>query len=300
MPIPNQPSNLIPRPFASEGTFSIIPDAPTTTGRASFQDGFPTETQLPLRSGGIAPSRMDFQGLFNLLTAFGFFQQSGGVFSYQGSTLNYKAPSIVFHNNILWWCLKENGPESENGMQEPGSSPEYWQNFFDYLNSTSGGGSVDLSGLNPVGSIIMYYGTSAPEGYFACDGSNFSVVNNPKLAAILGGSALPDMRGLFVRGYDPTAIRDPNGSVRGIGSLQLDAGRDIVGSAKGHVIGWYNWVGTGPFYNLGSSGDQGSDGNTSGKGATLGFDVKRVWGANHVSTEFRGTNICMLYCIKHD
>ena len=80
--IPTQPKNLLPSPFAQSGTKSVIPAAQPNPGRASFNLGFPEETQLPLNMGGIAPNRMDFNGMFYMLSAFAFWQQSGGMFNY--------------------------------------------------------------------------------------------------------------------------------------------------------------------------------------------------------------------------
>lgn len=67
MPIPSQPGNLFTRPFAANGTRQIIPDVSANAGRASLEQGFPTETQLPLSQGGIAPNRMDFNGILRAM-----------------------------------------------------------------------------------------------------------------------------------------------------------------------------------------------------------------------------------------
>ena len=56
----------------------------------------------------------------------------------------------------------------------------------------------------------MWPTTSAPAGYLICDGSPYSSVTYPALFAILGTANLPDFRGKFVRGYDPTNIIDPD------------------------------------------------------------------------------------------
>ena len=57
--LPTYPSHLFPRPFADHGIYQTIPAEKPATGRASFKEGFPTETQLPLSGGGIAPNRPD-------------------------------------------------------------------------------------------------------------------------------------------------------------------------------------------------------------------------------------------------
>lgn len=295
MPVPIQPVNLIPRPFASGGgaTYQIIPDAPTTYGRASFKQGFPTETQVPLREGGVAPNRMDFQGLFNLLTAFGFWQQSGGLWSYKAD-LNYALPAVVFHNGVLWWCLKENGPDSAEGRVEPGTNEQVWLAFLNYLTGSSG----ETSTLgNPVGTVIMFWGTTAPEGYFSCDGSPFSAFKNPKLATLLGGTVLPDFRGLFIRGYDTRSSVDPEGASRNIGSIQQDSMQAISGAIyTGGQKGFSSASGA-----FAVAGVPGHDWAYRGAGTsfygTVTIDTSRV---ARTSPETRGKNASLLYCIKHD
>lgn len=49
----------------------------------------------------------------------------------------------------------------------------------------------------PVGSIIDFVGPAAPEGWLVCDGSAFSAAAYPDLAAVLGGTTLPDARARF-------------------------------------------------------------------------------------------------------
>jgi microcystin-dependent protein len=87
----------------------------------------------------------------------------------------------------------------------------------------------------PVGHIMSVMGLKTPPHYLACDGKTYNIVDYQKLANYFltefgsinyfGGDgvttfAVPDMRGEFVRGYDPTNLRDPQGSTRGIGKHQ--------------------------------------------------------------------------------
>ena len=290
MPVPSQPKNLLPRPFAADGTFQLIPDTPNVSGRASFQSGFPQETQLPLSQGGVAPNRTDFNGLFYMLSAFSFWQQSGGMFSYK-ATLNYTVPNLVFHQGELWWCTASNGPDYPAGVKEPGTtgSEDYW---LDFLQKLAGGNSGSLFG-NPVGTVITYYGTSAPEGYFACDGSTFSVTANPKLHKVLGSALLPDLRGYFIRGYDTRNVVDPDAPKRVPGSVQGDAIRNMTGRVLGSVEESQS-LADGVFKILPIV----TDGANNGKGS-FGFDFDA---SRQVPTalENRPKNVCLLYCIKHD
>ena len=145
--LPLYPSDLLPRPFADNGTFQVIPDAKTTEGRASWQEGFPVETQLPLANGGIAPSRPDFNGIFHMLSALAFWQQSGGPALYRNA-LDYNTPAVVFHGGALWYCKAANGPGQVVGVVTPGTNPDYWISFLEFLasGSGSGGGGGGLAG----------------------------------------------------------------------------------------------------------------------------------------------------------
>ena len=285
MPIPSQPTNLFPRPFASEGNFALIPDDKPAAGRASCKLGFPDETQKPLCDGGVAPNRTDFNGMLYMLSAFAFWQQSGGIFTYF-ATLNYAPPAVVFYNGKLWWCVAENGPESAAKVKIPGTDDSYWIEFMHFLS----GGSSSMG--NPVGTIINYYGTTAPNGYLACDGSTFSATAYPLLYALLGKTTTPDMRGLFVRGYDPIGVNDANGVGRILGSYQGDAIRNISGRVVADAARGGSSP-TGPFYHKGSYNCH----TDTGKSGVVYFDASRQV---PTAKENRPKNMTLLYCIKHD
>jgi len=141
MPNPMQPTNLFATPFAQNGNKTIIPpDGDVTGGRANLLDGFSFVNQRPISLGGVAPSREDFNGILYMLSAFAYFAQSGGVFSYD-SSLDYDTPAVVFHNGRLWFCLQANGANS--AVAEPGSDDNYWEDYLSYLNP----GLADLAQL---------------------------------------------------------------------------------------------------------------------------------------------------------
>jgi hypothetical protein len=292
--LPTIPVNLFKRPFANNGTFQVIPDIKNTEGRASLAEGFPVETQLPLSAGGIAPNRMDFNGILYMLSAFAFWSQSGGQWVYRPD-LDYNVPCIVYYDDNLWWCAQPNGPTQVSGSVTPGTNKNYWISLLDFLAGVGSEGDASTVLGNPVGAIIMFHGVTAPDGYLPCDGSTFSASSYPKLYALLGKSVTPDMRGLFVRGLDPQGLRDPDGTTRDLGSLQTDMGRAATGYAS-RVIDNRGGAGSGVFYNAGSTGNA----SGSGDGYALGFDISRAWGAAHTGPEFRSVNINLLYCIRHD
>ncbi|EFO8059250.1 tail fiber protein, partial [Salmonella enterica] len=67
----------------------------------------------------------------------------------------------------------------------------------------------------PAGCPIPYPGPVAPDGYLLMDGRAFSKTLYPQLAKLYVDGALPDMRGMYVRGWDDAGIIDvasPNSS----------------------------------------------------------------------------------------
>ena len=93
----------------------------------------------------------------------------------------------------------------------------------------------------PVGAVLAFAGATAPAGYLLCNGAEISRTTYANLFAVIGttygsgnGSTtftLPDFRGYFLRGLDPTKTVDSNNasgsttagaSARTLGSLQAD------------------------------------------------------------------------------
>lgn len=289
--IPSYPA-LLARPFADAGNRRQIPESTGDSGRASLATGFPPETQLPLTAGGIAPNRLDFNGAFNMVSSMLFWAQSGGQWKY-APDLGYTSPAIVFHNGNLWWCLKENGPENAEGVREPGTNDEYWEEFIRALGGMStGGGSVFGS---PVGTVIMYYGTVAPEGYLACDGKEFDVTEYPGLFAHLGLNRTPNFQGLAPRGYDPQGTVDPQGTSRGIGSKQDCALERMTGWIKATVQGSGQEQYSDGRLITNSDIGSGDTGEKGGEYRQFSFDSKR---AVRSDSETRMANFSILYAIK--
>lgn len=150
--------------------------------------------------------------------------------------------------------------------------------------------SIDAT---PVGTIIMYWGNSAPSGYFVCNGGSFDGNQYPQLQAVIGSTTLPDLRNQFIRGAAPGS--------RNTGYSETDAGRNVTGSFGANDFmndnsnPWY----TGAFFTQQNAARDASDGK-NGKSWEICIDASRVWGAEHTAAEFRPTNVALLFCIKHD
>ena len=85
---------------------NVIPaTTPAGTGLASMASIFPAITQVPIDSGGIAPERADFNGLFKMLGDQSYFLQQGGVYSYSAS-YPYSVGDLVRYNGNLYRCIQ--------------------------------------------------------------------------------------------------------------------------------------------------------------------------------------------------
>ena len=94
----------------------------------------------------------------------------------------------------------------------------------------------------PSGTIFYHGGVNVPSGYLMCDGSQYQIAQYPELFAAIGYAhgggggafAVPDLRGMFVRGYDANRGVDPS---RAFGSYQADAFK-----AHGHLFDDIRWA----------------------------------------------------------
>ena len=96
-------------------------------------------------------------------------------------------------------------------------------------------------GLVPVGTVVPFAGTTVPEGWLACDGTEVDRVDYLRLYNVIGTAHgagdgvdtfnLPDYRGRFLRGQDAGAGRDPDAASREAASAGGNAG-DLVGSVQ--------------------------------------------------------------------
>ena len=107
---------VIPQPIAAQATsenINVIPNGATGTNRASFQEGFPAitrmpviENPLPTQVSGLPPKQQDFNGLFNAVSQHNFFAQNGGTYSF-----NQAVSDAIggYPKNAVLWYFPENG-----------------------------------------------------------------------------------------------------------------------------------------------------------------------------------------------
>ena len=166
------------------------------------------------------------------------------------------------------------------------------------------GAEID-SGLNPVGTIISFMGTIAPEGFLTCDGAVLNITDYPKLASHFetqfgsknhfGGDgettfALPDLRNEFLRGYGGGAENQLSGEI----GIHQDATEHKTVLTTGGKIYVYSLNTTlDDFKNEDTMINQ-KAGLTS---HIVSPSVAEASAWTHYTS--RPTNVAVLYCIKY-
>lgn len=126
----NQP-NIIPVAWAANNsTTETIPETTTEVGKASWDQGFPVETSLPLSQGGIPPKYGDFNGVLNALSQFAVYAQSGGQYAWS-ATLEYSIGSLVLGSDgKLYMATVASGPSS-TAVNPVGDQSGTWSKIAD-------------------------------------------------------------------------------------------------------------------------------------------------------------------------
>ena len=159
----------------------------------------------------------------------------------------------------------------------------------------------------PVGTVIMYYGPTAPTGYLECDGQSTSGYN--ELEELIGATT-PDLRGEFVRGWSNGRNVD---SGRTLGSTQAStATRQVMDDAFGNdslvttptfYIGQqYASADTAGIANF--SGDRRQANNVVANPLTVSDNVSMGAQDNDADNvdnwiTYRPRNVALMYCIKY-
>lgn len=136
---------LLTQPIAANGAKNVIPNTTATPGAMSQDQGFPAETSLPLGAGGVAPSREDFNGAFNLLSAQNFMTQKGWIYTFDAGQAYY-AGCIIRDttDGKMYECINDVAA----GGSVPSADPVNWKEFGV---DTSTFADTDLSNLTATG-----------------------------------------------------------------------------------------------------------------------------------------------------
>jgi len=189
--------------------------------------------------------------------------------------------------------------------------------------------TVNLDNIVLVGQIsyfaFNFYATdpNPPPRYLICDGSEISRTIYSNLFNVIGitfgagnGTStfnIPDLRGMFIRGYDPRPVSSGNDpcdkitgvsrtpsstTMRGFGSTQTDAFQNMTGTVASVIRAWD--FGHGVFSGVFESSTtddaiHASSGTGGGYGSYVNFDASR---SARTSTETRPKNVALLACIR--
>ena len=170
-------------------------------------------------------------------------------------------------------------------------------------------GKVPSGHGNPVGTIINFFGESAPDGYLDCDGTAYNIADYPTLAAHLlsftdptpyevdGDDTkfkVPDLRGEFLRGSG-TNSHTNQGSGANVGVHQDGTELPDIGTETNGNIVLKRGGGYG-FYALNKDSYVG-DSNNNKRSATT--TQTSMGDSQNIAFTIRPTNTSILYCIKY-
>ena len=190
--------------LVNSGDANVIPQStPVGTGEASFDDGFPPITQVPIGAGGQAPDRKDFNGLFKVLGDSIFYMQNGGLWSYN-SAFDYAVGRVVLYNGNLYKCIQANSSTSPKAP----TNTSYWTKI------------PTLSDFDEIGfktgDIKIQTTSTIPTGWLLCNGAGISRSTFSNLFTKIGttygtgdGSTtfnIPDLRDRYIIGANTNAL----------------------------------------------------------------------------------------------
>jgi microcystin-dependent protein len=172
----------------------------------------------------------------------------------------------------------------------------------------------------PPGTVVAFAGPTVPAGWLPCDGKQYNALESKYVAlysaigTLYGGNSsasvfsVPDLRGVFLRGWDNKAGRDPDASTRAAAAGGLPG--DAVGSLQGDSFKSHDHgAATGTEMNFPFRGIWYDDGgyNTAVSGSSgLGMRDTVIQGGSHNHAigaqggqETRPANVAVNYIIKY-
>jgi tail collar domain len=164
-------------------------------------------------------------------------------------------------------------------------------------------------GLVPPGTVVAFAGSQAPEGWMFCDGRPLDK-NDLRYKRLFdaigtsyGGDAnpnfqIPDYRGLFLRGVDDGAKRDPDvGTRTAMGRNGTGNSGNSVGSYEGDQFASHSHATQG--YHLEAKGGGGFDGAGFDTNSNRDHPMTHWYGTNGAGgAETRPKNVTVYYMIK--
>ena len=128
---------LLEMPIARDGAKNSIPSTTSpTTGLLSQQYGWQDINSMPVQQGGKAPSRLDFNGVLNLLSNILFYAQKGWQFEWDSSQAYYAGCVVKdTSDGKMYQCLND-----VTSTTAPHSDTTNWKiwDLSNYINNEDG------------------------------------------------------------------------------------------------------------------------------------------------------------------
>lgn len=173
--------DVLTQPIATNGTKNSIPNTnDQSLGLMSQSTGFPAICSERIADGGKAPRRADFNGAFNLVSQHHFFLQNGGTETFRQSVSDAIGGYPI---NSRLWFTNSNG-ESVIVRSLIANNTYNFNNDPTYIDGIKW--VVDVESGAPVGSLMPYAGTTPPDGWLICDGSEISRTTYARLFSVIG------------------------------------------------------------------------------------------------------------------
>ncbi|MEM6316307.1 MAG: tail fiber protein [Bacteroidota bacterium] len=127
-------------------------------------------------------------------------QQSVDLSSFKDNTDDQTIDKLNLNGTTLEVSLEGDGPVDKTVNLASLNTDNQTLSINNTTLSISGGNSVDLTNLVPIGTIQMWPTSSPPMGWLICNGSNFNASDYSQLNIVLGGNTLPNFNGRFPLG----------------------------------------------------------------------------------------------------
>jgi hypothetical protein len=163
MAAPVQP-DLLPQPFANNATGGFkntIPDTTVTSGRASYDIGFPPITMQDVIAGGIPPLGQDVNGILFAISSHTYYQQTGKPYAYNSALATamggYAVGTLLGMSDGTGLWLNNS---ADNTTDPDGGSAAGWVPAFSYGATTVAvtGGTLTLTAAQARRSLIIVTG----------------------------------------------------------------------------------------------------------------------------------------------
>lgn len=214
--------DVLTQPIATNGTKNSIPNTnDQSLGLMSQSTGFPAICSERIADGGKAPRRADFNGAFNLVSQHHFFLQNGGTETFRQSVSDAIGGYPI---NSRLWFTNSNG-ESVIVRSLIANNTYNFNNDPTYIDGIKW--VVDVESGAPVGSLMPYAGTTPPDGWLICDGSEISRTTYARLFSVIGTT--------YGAGDGNSSFNIPNGS-----NIVTSVNTNVPCKGNGKTLGFTN------------------------------------------------------------